>query len=73
MPAAELLTVFSLITAYLPARMRTELLENTAWFVIDEYLLPGLHQPKASRIVPILFPAPLPEGQTLQSAVLPRN
>lgn len=50
-PAAEFLTVFSLVTAYLLARMCTELLENTVWFVIDEYLLPGLCLPKASRIV----------------------
>lgn len=71
MPAAELLIVCSLVTACLPARIPTELLENPGWFVIDKCLVLGLWLLKAARIAPVLFPASSPKGQTPQNVMLP--
>lgn len=71
--AAELLIVFSLLTAYLLARMYREPLESPDFFVINEYLAPGVCLLKAARIVHILFPVPSSEGQMPQNTVLPRN
>lgn len=73
MLAAELLILFSLLTAYLLARMYREPLESPDCFVIDEYLAAGVCLLKAARIVHILFPVPSSEGQMPQNTVLPRN
>ena len=54
--AAELLIVFSLLTAYLLARMPREPSESPDCFVIDQYLPPGVCLLRAVKIVHILFP-----------------